>query len=451
MPVMVFVLAVLLGLSPCFGGDAWKAGVATAAITPEEPMWMSGYASRNHPAEGKVHDLKAKALVLEDPSGQRLAILTLDLVGIDRDLSLAIRNAVREKHGIGVERCGIFCSHTHSGPVIGENLMAMYTLDPEQHSRISRYTRATRDKAIALVGEAIGKLAPARLTYGSGTAGFAVNRRNNPEANVPALRAEGKLKGPFDHTAPVLAVRDNDDELVAVLFGYACHATVLDGYQWCGDYPGFAQEYLERGHPGATALFFAGCGGDQNPIPRRKLDLADKYGRELAESVDAVLNQTMTPVAGGIAATYSEVELPFASIPSREALEQTVKTSDRYEAGRAKALLEKISRAGSLSATYPYPIQAWRLGDGPTIVNLGGEVVVDYALRLKQELGGERVWVAAYANDVMAYIPSRRVLAEGGYEGGGAMVYYGQPSPWKPDVEELIVGRARDLVAKTAR
>jgi hypothetical protein len=43
----------------------------------------------------------------------------------------------------------------------------------------------------------------------------------------------------------------------------------------------------------------------------------------------------------------------------------------------------------------------------------------------------------------MAYIPSRRVLAEGGYEGGGAMVYYGLPTVWSPDVEELIVREAR--------
>jgi len=64
-------------------------------------------------------------------------------------------------------------------------------------------------------------------------------------------------------------------------------------------------------------------------------------------------------------------------------------------------------------------------------------VVVDYALRLKKELGA--VWVAGYSNDVMAYIPSLKVLKEGGYEGGGAMVYYGLPAVWAPRVEEMIV------------
>jgi len=79
-------------------------------------------------------------------------------------------------------------------------------------------------------------------------------------------------------------------------------------------------------------------------------------------------------------------------------------------------------------------------------VFLGGEVVVDYALRLKRELSPHTTWVAGYANDVMAYIPSRRVLLEGGYEGGGAMVYYGLPSAWTVEVEKQIVARVRSQV-----
>jgi hypothetical protein len=101
-------------------------------------------------------------------------------------------------------------------------------------------------------------------------------------------------------------------------------------------------------------------------------------------------------------------------------------------------LLKKLDAGEDLPRSYPYPVQTWRLGDGLTMVALGGEVVVDYSLRLKKELGGD-VWVAGYANDVMAYIPSRRVLKEGGYEGATAMVYYGLPSVWGDRVEDLIV------------
>ena len=93
-------------------------------------------------------------------------------------------------------------------------------------------------------------------------------------------------------------------------------------------------------------------------------------------------------------------------------------------------------------------IAVWKLGSDIEFVHLGGEVVVDYALRLKSELNGAQTWVAGYANDVMAYIPSRRVLAEGGYEGGGSNVYYGLPGLWHPESEAKIINVVVDCCSK---
>jgi len=137
-------------------------------------------------------------------------------------------------------------------------------------------------------------------------------------------------------------------------------------------------------------------------------------------------------------------------VPTREQLTKDAESKDRYVAGRAKLLLSQLDRDGKLPATYSYPVQSWRLGDGLQLVLLGGEAVVDYSLRLKRELGPS-TWVAAYSNDVMAYIPSRRVLTEGGYEGGGAMVYYGLQAPWAPEVEESIVGTVHRLTDDAPR
>jgi hypothetical protein len=107
-----------------------------------------------------------------------------------------------------------------------------------------------------------------------------------------------------------------------------------------------------------------------------------------------------------------------------------------------------MEKQGSLRKTYPYPVQVWQVGNDLKLVTLGGEVVVDYSLRLKRELGQGRTWVMGYANDVMAYIPSLRVLKEGGYEGGGAMVYYGLPTVWAPRVEEHILATVREQAAR---
>jgi len=236
-----------------------------------------------------------------------------------------------------------------------------------------------------------------------------------------------------------LAVRAPDGKLRAVVFGYACHATVLSFFQWCADYPGYAQTELERLHPDAVALFWAGCGADQNPLPRRTVELAQQYGQRLAAAVDDVLGAPMKPLAPTVRSTYREVPLPLDTLPSRDTIAKDAESKDSFVAARAKMFLREIDAGRPLSPTYPYPIGQWTLGEDIQWVFLGGEVVVDYAVRIKGEQRGPRTWVAAYSNDVMAYIPSRRVLQEGGYEGGGAMVYYGLPTIWKPEVEQMIV------------
>jgi neutral ceramidase len=422
----------------CAGEASWKAGTARAAITPKDSSWMSGYAARTKPSQGAVHDLWAKALALEDSNGRRGVLITLDVCGIGGDVSNRVRDAIRARNRLERDQIVLACSHTHSGPVVGRNLLSMYKLDARQKELIVVYTQFLEKTLVELAGQAIERLANARLGWGIGRCDFAVNRRANKEADVPALRGRLELLGPVDHDVPVLRVDRADGTLLAAIIGYACHCTVLDGYQFCGDYAGFAQVELEARHSGAQAMFVAGCGGDQNPIPRRSLDLAARYGKELAESCDRVLAGPLRRVETALQSTYEEVPLAFAPLPSKEKIEDDAKSANFYTASRAKLLLETITKRGALETTYPYPVQVWSLGD-LTWVFLGGEVVVDYSLRIKRNLGSSNVWVSAYCNDVMAYIPSKRVLLEGGYEGGGAMLYYGLPASWSPDVEETIM------------
>jgi cephalosporin-C deacetylase-like acetyl esterase len=432
-------LVTLLAATALAQDASWQAGFAAVAITPEQPMWMSGYAARTAPAEGKETDLWAKAMALQSADGRKAVLVTLDLVGIDRDMSLEIATRIRDTHKLPREAIILSVSHTHCGPVVRSNLRTMYALNDEQSRRVDEYGERLPGLIAKAVDEAFAKLAPAKLSWGIGQAGFAVNRRENKEPDVPALRAAGKLKGPIDHDVPVLAVRDAKDKLIGVVFGYACHATTLAYQKWNGDYPGYAMIELEKKHPGAVAMFFAGCGADQNPLPRRTVELAKDYGQQLASAVNDVLSQPMTPLFPHWAGVYREIDLPLKEVPTREALIQDLMSDNRYIAARAKLLLQKLDQGSDLPATYPYPVQTWRLGRDLTLVALGGEVVVDYALRLKKELTPGKTWVMGYANDVMAYIPSLRVLNEGGYEGATSMIYYGLPSVWGPKVEELIV------------
>jgi hypothetical protein len=423
----------------------WKAGVAKTDITPSEPLWMAGYASREKPAEGKLMSLWIKVLALEDAEGHRGVILTSDTLGIPQSIYRNVSSALQEKLGLKPEQIILSASHTHCGPVLRGALCDAYPLDENQRVLIEKYSARLETNIVETVGKALADLAPARIAAGQGSAGFAVNRRNNPEGKVPQLIEQGALNGPTDHSVPVLAVSTPDGKLKAVLFGYACHNTVMSFFQWSGDYAGFAQSALEKSHPGATAMFFMGCGGDQNPLPRQELTFAERYGNMLAAAVEEVLLSPPRPLEPSLRTKMEMITLDFGPPPTESELNE-VKVGKSVSYHRwANRLLAQLKSGTPFARTYPYPIQAWELGD-QLVITLGGEPVVDYSLKFKQQFGVQ-TWVAGYCNDVMAYIPSLRVLKEGGYEGGGAMIPYGQPAlRWGDDVEDLISTSVSRLV-----
>jgi hypothetical protein len=413
-------------------------------------MWMAGYGSRTAPASGKLTELWAKALVLDDADGDRGVVITLDLVGIGPKLSSQVCTELKKTHDLNRNQIVICTSHTHSGPVVGKNLAPLHYwgVDRVQQELIDQYAEQLVGKIVQVVDAAIDSIQPSRLHSGSGYESFAVNRRNNPAGEVPKRRTAGTLVGPVDHDVPVLSVRDSDGNLTAVLFGYACHATTVSFQHWSGDYPGYAQIELEKLHPGCVAMFWAGCGADQNPLPRRSVKLAEEYGAELAEAVDEVLAASLPELPAKLTTNYQEIEAPLSTLPNPDDLKANLPPAGEfgtYQQRWAKDLLTRIESDGPLKDHYVYPVSVWTIGDQIEFVTLGGEVVVDYALRLKRERHGNRTWVAAYSNDVMAYVPSLRVLKEGGYEAGDSNVYYGQPALWSDQIEETIVGAVHAL------
>jgi hypothetical protein len=314
---------------------------------------------------------------------------------------------------------------------------------------VEAYTSELEDKIVKLVGASLKSPRPARLAFGHGEASFALNRRQRTNQGI--VIGVNK-EGPVDRDVPVLRVDDKHGKLRAVVFGYACHNTTLgDLMQFHSDYAGFAQTWLENHHPGALALFIAGCAGDANPYPRGTIELARQHGEELATAVEQVLVRQLQSVSGPSKTAYEEFPVAFATPPSREELQAQLENKDVHQRIWAEARLKTLDREGHLRAEYPYPLQIWQFGQDLTLIALASEVVVDYDLRLKKELGSEKLWVAAYCNDVFAYIPSLRVLKEGGYEGGGAMVYYGQPGPFAPTIEETIIGKVHDLLGQVRR
>lgn len=428
-------------------GVNYKAGMASKVITPSESLWMAGYGGRNKPSEGKVHDLYLKVLALEDPAGGRLVLVTSDLLDMPRPLSEAVAEEVRKHAGLPRERLLLTVSHNHTGPVLGNSsLIGMYDMPPELAKKSEDYTKELQEKMVAVVTEALADLKPARLAFGSGKAGFALNRREKKPNGRTVLGRNPA--GPVDHDVPVLRVQTPKGTLRAVVFGYACHNVTLGpSYEWCGDYAGFAQAIMQEKHPGALALFWSGCGGDANPGLRGTVKECQQNGQELADAVQKVLDGQMTPVQNAWSAKYATISIPLDTLPSKEKLAADHLSKQFPVRARASKLLKIIEKEGKLDDHYRhYPIQVWRLGDSLIWVALGGEVTVDYALRLKKELSGKPLWVTAYANDVMAYIPTARQLQEGGYEPDYSMTYYGQPTKWAPALEDKIIAKVEEMV-----
>ncbi|MGZ0164199.1 MAG: neutral/alkaline non-lysosomal ceramidase N-terminal domain-containing protein [Planctomycetales bacterium] len=431
---------------------SWKAGVSSVKITPEGPAWMAGYASRNKPSDGVEHDLFAKSLVIQDAAGETLVMVTLDLISVPGPLRAHIEDKLKQSHGLKPENLLMNCSHTHSGPEIRTTGTALDGLDPERREKAVAYVESLQTRILSSIDAAFIKQAPASISFQKARAGFAMNRRLPSDTGY---KNSPNPEGRVDHAVPLLRVENVEGAITAIVFGYACHNTTLGLYQMNGDYAGYAQHYLEEAHPGTVAMFMMGCGGDQNPYPRRTLDLAKQHGRTLATAVEAGLETPKRAITGSLKMAFATAELEYAEALTKDELLEQAQSTNKYDQRYAERLLKELEE-GTLITSYPAPIQVVRLGDAVLFVALPGETVVDYSLRIKREnrkQGGPDVWVAGYSNDVFAYIPSLRILLEGGYEAGGAMrsmTTVVQPGAFAPNVEDLLMSRVNELIKSTA-
>ncbi len=426
--------------------SGWKAGVARTVITPQTSVWLAGYGTKRVP-DGKLHELWMKALALEDALGRRAVLVTSDFQGVPKSMSDRVFAKLEKLHGLERRQVMLTFSHNHCGPRLGDDLIDYYPVEDAQEQLVREYTDRMVERTVAVIGEALANLAPAELATGRGQATFAVNRRHNREEDVPRLIAEGRLQGPVDHAVPVLRVTRPDGAVAAIVFGYACHPTTLSFNTWCGDFPGFAQLEIETQYPGAAAMFVNTCGGDQNPLPRRTVELCQDYGHQLAMSVEAALAGDLLSLESELQTAFEHVDLAYLEVASREELLAAATDEGNAILSRwARRLLRQLERGERFGAEYPYPVHAWRLGKDTHWIGLGAESVVDYSLRFKREYG-DGTWVLGYTDDMIAYIPSRRVWEEGGYEGGSRLYEYGRPAlRWAGDVEERIAQMVARLI-----
>ncbi len=424
---------------------AWQAGTAAVDISPAEPIWLAGYAARTKPSESVRQPIHVKALALKDDVGALAVAVTIDTVGIRREMADPIASRAARQFGIPRDRILFNVSHTHSAPLVNDPSVYAIIMGPyleAQKAAIARYVEKFPGLIYEAIAKAVGNLRPATLWFDQGYAGFAVNRRRVGHREYP---------GPVDQDVPVLAVKGADGKWIALLFGYACHNTIMDDYTVHGDYAGYAQHYLEQRYPGATALFVQGAGADSNPLPRRKPEHLERYGATLADAVSEVVERKMKPVAGPLRTAMAWPELAFEGPFDRARWEREMASKEVRVADHGRRMLAILEKTGDVPRSRPYPVQAWRFGDSLTLIALGCELTVDYSLKFKARFGNDTTWVAGYSNDTFGYIPSARVWKEGGYEGGDAFRFSNFPGRLAPDVEDRITAAVEQTVERVKK
>lgn len=439
-----FIACILAGLIVTTGlaqDSLPRVGVAGIDITPNYPVRLNGFGFRRTESEGVTQPIFAKALAFSDAKQGPAVLITTDNLGLPLEIIQEVAKRLKSRIHLNPERLTITATHTHTGPMLNDVAPTLFgmPIPPEHQAHIERYTREFTDKLEEVAVSAMKDMKPARLSWGVGTVGFAVNRRTKG--------------GPVDHDLPVLVVKDEQGKVRAVYFSYACHCVTLSNNKISGDWAGFAQAAVEKAFPGAVALASVGCGADANPssgVTGSNVVICAAQGQQIADEINRLM-PALKPVTANPDIHFASIDIPFDTPRTRAQWEERAQSGDYAAAYHAKLNLERLDRNESLPTKMTYLIQSWIFGDDLAMVFLPGETVVDYSLRLKREFDRNRLWVNGYSNEERCYVPSERILKEGGYEGGDAMIYYDRPQRFAPGLEQRIIDIVHQQIPKSFR
>ncbi len=455
-----------LGLTPLRAAEDWRVGVGKVDITPDEPVRLSGYAGRVASASEVADPLSARALVIAPSAAasqaaapatheavdesRTLVLISIDAIGVSNLMTVGVARWLEERYSIPRANLVISSTHSHATPHQTGLISNLYPVPStaEQIEASARYTEKVHRAIEQAIAQAMESRVIAKLAMGQAQVGFAINRRALTAGTWSGFGEQAD--GPVDRRVRLLVARSNDDQIVGAAYMYACHCTTLGGElnRVSGDWAGLSASRLEQLYAGSVWLPIIGCGADANPHPRGTYELAELHAAAMVTAIEGQLTgaDRLTPLDAAEPPTAYFGYAGLASEqPSAELIAERAASDDPTLKSWAEIMQRTLQEMGRLPETYPLPIHTWQFGDALTWVFLGGEVVVDYQFQLEKELPATQTWVAAYCDDVFAYIASERMRAEGGYEVDSSMLYYGQPGPWQSGTQSLIVRRVREI------
>jgi len=431
-----------------------QAGAAEAKITPPVGVDLSGYAHREGPSVAVHDDLWCRALVLEN-AGARLAVVSLDLLGLDFPLDASIRQAVSHAAALPAEHILLNCTHTHAGPAVTH----LHSLGAPNEA----YLADLPGKIADTVATAARELRPAHIAYGVAPGRAGINRRERtPEGNIIIGR---NPEGLTDQWVRVLSLRREDGQPIAVAFSHACHGTTLGGEnrsisaEWMG---AACQALRSRLGEGAIPMFLQGCCGQINPDrEERTFEQVAWVGERIAEAALSALTSAQ-PISGRLSARLERIQLPLRNPPDLPTAQALLAQAERQaEEGRRQGVhayylraLEELvayargvlglSERGPRNLRLPFVVQVIALGD-LGLAALSGEVFLDFTLQIEEGSPFPHTLVLGYSNGCTGYVPTAQAIAEGGYEPDLSFRYYGT-LPLAPEAGEQMVATALSLL-----
>ena len=447
----------------------FSVGVAKRDVTPNAPVVLAGFLSRTTEHEGVDTKLWARALIIDEA-----VLVAIDNCGVPRAVTDRVADRLRDTHGIDPAHLIVAATHTHNAPALAGYAYPLWCdrFPDGAEQRMREYTAFVVDRMVAAVGAALSRRKPMGLEWTQGELPFSGHRRVINKKSGKVFFGSNDT-GPVDRSLPVLAARDADGAVRAVWVNYASHSTVVgDRNRIGGDWPGFANEALEREFPGAVAFTTIGAGADSHMEPGElvrwmqvnlesgSLPLAKHYGTQIAAEAQRLLSKRATVVSldGPLIIARSSVQLPLDK-PNQtrqywaQEANSTVSPLESRRC-RARAMLKTLDTRQALPAEVDFPFSVWSFGKKLAMVFLAGEIVAAYAIRLKASVlphgreTGLHLWVTGWSNAMPGYVPSRQMVHEGGYEVERAPLFYNQPSSFAPEVEDILVRAVTNLIPR---
>jgi neutral ceramidase len=472
--------------------EGLRAGSARVSLEPPLGLPMVGFVRQWQPGSGYGMPLEATALVLES-GDTRVALVGVDTVGIQSPEVDDLRARVGAALGTPAANVLLNFSHTHLGPPGGRSLIGdLAQVDDRQlAARIAAYVDVLHEKVVSVARLAAAALEPARVVWGLGSRGEAVNRRERTADGRVILgwRPDGLV----DTSVPVLQARRPDESPICTLVGYGCH-TVATGPEvtvYSADFAGMLRSTVREWTGGECVYFQAAAG---NVLPRVAFtdseDEAARMGRALGlEAVHAVSRRSAWPfryerLPGGsvtpfslyrptavdpepqpLAAAEERVTFPLLPLPSldevrrlREEFERAVAEADaggadpgvlrtlRYNSRWARLTEQQIAD-GRAPTQVEATLSAVRVGNGAIVV-APGEIFSEIGLAVKERSPAEVTLYAGYTNGLVSYFPTAEEYPLGGYEPGYGNRTFGLPAQVAPDCERILVETGARLACR---